>query len=191
MSEPLIKWRNKSSVRAAVGRWPEIFEREIIAFLEVSALKLAGRTADLAPVGIGAGGNLANSIVAQRPAPIANGWQVHYGTSVEYAEVIEYGRTPGSAMPPVDELARWVWLKGPQLGFAFETEEEAAEIALNIARKIAKYGFASGPVPGVNGGTAWAMFRRAREEMYDEIRRDMLAMRRKIAAECNASLGAA
>ncbi len=191
MSEPLIRWRNKTSVRAAVNRWPDIFERNIVAFLELAALKLAGRTADLAPTGIGVGGNLATSIVAMRPVPTGNGWMIFYGTSVEYAEVIEYGRTPGSAMPPVDELARWVWLKGPQLGFEFETEEEAAEIAYRIARKIAKYGFASGPVAGKNGGTAWAMFERAREEMYPEIRRDMLAMRRQIVKECTEALGAA
>lgn len=180
----MFEWTNRTEVLAALARWPDIFGEEITNTLEKAALLLVGKTADLAPVGIGAGGNLANSIAAGRPVAVAGGWEITYGTTVEHAEAIEYGRTPGSAMPPVDEIARWVWLKGPQIGLQFDTEEQARGLAFVIARNIARRGFSSGPVTGDSGGTAWAMFRRAKTYMMNDIRQGWLDCQRRISLRC-------
>lgn len=184
MPDFVINWANEDEVKLAVKTWPHIFEEEILASLQYAAEILVGKTADLAPVGTGASGGLAASIAADRPTPVSGGWRVAYGTPVEHAETIEYGRRPGAAMPPVSELTRWLWIKGPALGFQFETEEEAEAIALNIARKIAARGFSSGPVSGDHGGTAWAMFRRGQTYAKSEVDEVFRQCQERIAFRC-------
>lgn len=58
-----------------------------------------------------------------------------------YASVIEEGRRPGSKMPPIDEIARWVLRKGLVKGRRGVAREKAARgIAFVIARGIARKG---------------------------------------------------
>jgi hypothetical protein len=185
MSDFSINWKNEAEIKRAVRRWLEIFAEEIVGTLEYVAEILVGKTADLTPVGTGGAGNLASSIGADRPTATSEGWIVAYGTTADHAEPIEYGRTPGSTMPPVEEITRWLWLKGPSLGFVFETEEEAEQIAFNIARKIAARGFTSGPVTGKSGGTAWAMFQRGQVQARSEVDEAFRACRERIARRCS------
>ena len=183
-----IDWTNEASILKAIKEVPGIFGSEVPTFLEHAAAILVGKTADLAPTGTGAAGGLATSILYDRPTAGSDGWKIRYGTDAEHAEPIEYGRTPGSSPPPVEEITRWLWLKGPGMGFEFEDEEDSAGIAYLMARKIGKEGFASGPVAGINGGTAWAMFSRGRKEAKDEVDQAADDCRRRIEKRINERL---
>lgn len=163
-----IDWTNKKQILGLLKKFPDIFEQESLFALNYVAEMAVAKTVEFAPVGSGDGGNLQSTIGHEAPWATAGGWVVEWGTPVEHAEVIEYGRSPGSAMPPVEEITAWVWAKRRVLGFDIEEEEDAVPIALNIARRIAARGFASGPVEGLNGGTAWAMFSRAVKELETE-----------------------
>ena len=155
----MINWDNKEEVQAAAATFPNIFAFEIASALEEAAAVIVGRVADATPVGTGgSGGNLANSIAAGRPEKTENGHRIEWGTMMPHAPAIEYGRRPGAQMPPVEDIARWLWIKGPAMGFDITDEEDAMRIAFVVARKIGRKGFTSGPYAGQNGGTAWKMF---------------------------------
>lgn len=57
------------------------------------------------------------------------------GSSLPYGIVVEFGRTPGKAMPPIAALLPWVKLK-----FGIADESEAKGMAFAVARNIAKEG---------------------------------------------------
>lgn len=179
--DSMFDWKNKEELLRLVAKWPDIVSEEVVATLDYVGAVLVGKTSDLAPAGSGSAGGLHNSIHHNRPEPLPTGWIVTYGTTVEHAEVIENGRTPGSAMPPIEDIARWAYTKFSQLGIELktftkgeragqtETDEEAAtRVAWGIANSIAKNGFSSGPVAGDTGGTAWKMFARGIEEAKAE-----------------------
>lgn len=73
---------------------------------------------------------------------IPNGARVY--SKAPYAAVIESGRRPGSRMPPVDVIARWVRRKGLLGGKGGRSSPRAErQAAFMIARAIARRG-----VPG-------------------------------------------
>lgn len=183
-----IVFKNQATVRAAFRRFPQIFESEILAALELAAMVLVGRTAELAPKGTGeGGGNLYSSIAHDPPHAFGASWRVTYGTALAHGEVIEYGRRPGATRPPTLEIARWIWLKRSNFP-GVETEEDAQRVAFVVARNIGKHGFRSGPKTGREGGTAWGMFEQAREEKKDEVREILRQARHRIARRVNAEL---
>jgi hypothetical protein len=57
-----------------------------------------------------------------------------------YAAIIEAGRRPGAAMPPVDALTDWVIRKRLVKGRGIKARAEARGVAFVIARKIAERG---------------------------------------------------
>lgn len=176
-----IVFKNRETVRAAFKRFPSIFQEEFINALELAAMILVARTAELAPKGTGeGGGNLYASIAHDQPVAQAGSWRVAYGTPKAHAEAIEYGRKPGSTPPPVMEIARWVWIKRANFD-GVETEEDAMSLAFAISKSIGKRGFKSGPKTAANGGTAWGMFEQAKHDKMDEVKAAMQGARRRIA----------
>lgn len=62
-----------------------------------------------------------------------------------YADVIEYGRTPGRTQPPVEPIIQWMKIKGIRLRnsrgeFVKGSEADIRRAAFNIARSIGKRG---------------------------------------------------
>jgi hypothetical protein len=86
------------------------------------------------PSGIGQGGavNTGNYLRRWRAMRQANGASVYNPTP--YAGVIELGRRPGSRMPPVGIIARWIQRR---LSVSIEVARQSAFI---IARAIAERG---------------------------------------------------
>lgn len=86
------------------------------------------------PAGVSGEGGLRGSIAGE---VVTMGQEVRgtVGTPLEYGKVIEYGRRPGKAMPPVAPIALWARRK---LGVS---EEESRGVGFVIARKIAVEGF--------------------------------------------------
>ena len=131
---------------AGLRRFPDIFADEYQAHLQLMAEIMVSEMVELMPTGTGDSqwGHLANSFQAGDPVPGANGWSVAIGTPAEYASVIDEGRKPGGKMPPVSEIANWVWHRR-YLFDDIKTEKDAARLAFAIARKIAERGFKDRP----------------------------------------------
>jgi len=151
---PTIEWTNRASVMSGLDRYPEIFREEFTHALELSAELIIGATVTGTPV---SDGILAGSIHHMGAYPIAEGYAIGIGDNVEYGEVIEYGRRPGSRMPPSEALLPWVWAHR-QYFSDVETEEDAKGIAFVVARKIATSGFSSAPD---GPGKGWGMYEKA------------------------------
>lgn len=79
-----------------------------------------------------------------------------------YAGVIEFGRRPGSRVPPIKAIAKWAQRK---LGL---TEEEAKQAAYPIAKSIARKGIEGRPIVGP---LVPAIAKMIAEEINFEIRR--------------------
>jgi hypothetical protein len=111
-------------------------------YFSLALAELAGRISDAAPVGVS--GNLAQSFGGS-----AFGGTEVAGSSIEtlrgrvfsslpYAIVIDQGRRPGAAMPPIDAIQLWVErVMGIPAGF---DDNESEQVAWAIAKSIAKKG---------------------------------------------------
>ena len=182
-----LVWTNQASVLAALESFPDIFEDELKHALEVAADILVGAVREAAP---SSSGTLASLINHQGVDRTTMGYNVKIGDPTEYGEAIEYGRHPGSKMPPVfaltgnfEQLDQWVW-SHRQYFDDVETEEDASEIAYLIALKIARNGFASAPD---GPGKGWGMYSKAADPNGDAVRQVMqvlAAARRNIEARC-------
>jgi hypothetical protein len=182
MSSKPIDWSNEKQVRAAVKRFPEIFEVEIRRGLVGMSDLLVGTIVELTPSGVGDGawGHLSNSIQGGEPVRTQQGWKVEIGSPAEYVDVIEHGRTPGATPPPVDPIAKWVW--GRRYLFPeVKTEEDALKIAYPIAKAIGKRGFASA---AQGQGKGWGMFAEAVKKDMTQINQLAAAIRERIAMLC-------
>jgi hypothetical protein len=156
-----INWQNESSVLRAFAAYPGIFDAEIRHALELCANLLVGAVREKTPSSDGTLASLIDYSPVQRTA---TGYQVDIGDPTEYGEAIEYGRKPGSRMPPVfaltnnfEQLDQWVW-SHRQYFDDVEDETDAAQVAYLIARKIASRGFASAPD---GPGKGWGMYAKA------------------------------
>ncbi len=157
----MIDWTNKQEVLIGLDRWPDIFADGFRSILSALGELAASKAAELAPVGAGSSptGHLSNSIQSGEPYPYRTGWAVDFGTPAVYGAVIEYGRRPGSRMPPIQAIADWVWQtrhRFPEV----QDEDDARRIAYPIAKAIAKKGFANAPD---GPGKGWGMRRRGGE----------------------------
>lgn len=159
-----IEWTNHASIVAAFGQYPKIFDDEIERAMNIAAQILVGAVREKTP---GRDGVLRSLIDANAAVRVPNGWSVGIGDPTEYGETIEYGRKPGSAMPPVfaltgkaEGLDLWVW-NHRDLFDDVQTEEDAAGVAFAIARKIAARGFATAPD---GPGKGWGMYQKAADE---------------------------
>jgi phage gpG-like protein len=88
-----------------------VITRNVGMALTESAIKVQGRAQELAPVDTG---RLKQSIT-YRVTPS----EAVVGTNVTYAATMEYGRAPGSAMPPAGSLLGWMQRHGiePELEY--------------------------------------------------------------------------
>ena len=156
-----INWQNEGSVLRAFAQFPGIFDAEIRTALEIAASVVVGAVRENTPSGDGTLSSLIDHSPVQRST---TGYQVDIGDPTEYGETIEYGRKPGSRMPPVfaltnnfEQLDQWVWAHR-QYFDDIEDEADAASVAYLIARKIATRGFAN---PPDGPGKGWGMYQKA------------------------------
>ncbi len=105
------------------------------------------------PAGVGGAAGLRGSIFGET-VKNKNGITGIVGSPLEYADVIEYGRKPGSRIPPIQPIALWAEKK---LGLS---RQQAIQAAFPIARKIAIFGFKTWP----NGAR---MFEKGWEKVED------------------------
>jgi len=110
---------------------------------DLALQEIAGHISDEAPVGVS--GHLAQSWGAT-PATADGGIEVTGSTlgslegrvfsNLPYAIVIDQGRAPGRAMPPIDAIMLWAErVLGIRDSDDFELEDAAWAIAMSIARK--------------------------------------------------------
>ena len=182
-----INWQNESSVLRAFAQFPGIFDAEIRTALEIAASVVVGAVREKTPSSDGVLASLIDHSPVQRTA---TGYQVDIGDPTEYGEAIEYGRKPGSKMPPVfaltnnfEQLDQWVWAHR-QYFDGVEDETDAAQVAYLIARKIASRGFASAPD---GPGKGWGMYAKAAAAggaAETQVEQILEAARTRIARRC-------
>ena len=125
---------NISDLRVLAKKYPETVRRETEAVMDLIVRRLEGEVVKRTPAGVGGAAGLKGSIHGE---VMAYGSSVTgtVGTPLEYGEVVEKGRRPGKAMPPVTPIALWVQRK---LGVS---ADEARGVGFAIARKISIEGF--------------------------------------------------
>jgi len=166
----VIKWEDKEALLSTIRKFPDVFAEGFQAIL-IAVVEVANsKASELAPVGGGGGpgGHLANSFGHGEPYPTTTGWAIDFGTPVEYGEVIENGRSPGSTPPPIREIAQWIW----ETRYRFpsvKTEDDAIALAYPIARSIGKKGFSTAPD---GPGKGWGML--AKGSAYAEGKADKI-----------------
>ena len=121
-------------IRKVAQRWPEETSREMDRTMDRIVRRLEGEIAKRTPAGVGGSAGLRGSIAGevQTMGRTVTGT---VGTPLEYGEVVELGRRPGKAFPPVDPIALWARRK---LGVS---DEKSRGVGFAIARKIAIHGF--------------------------------------------------
>lgn len=125
---------NVAQLQKLAARFPEAARAEMIAGLKVVAARTEKTMVEKTPRGVSAQGGLAGSIHGD-VVPYGQGYAARIGTPLEYGKVIEMGRRPGKARPPIEPIALWAVRK---LGVS---RAEARGVAFAIARKIAVKGF--------------------------------------------------
>jgi len=81
------------------------------------------------------------------------GWKVKddtvfVGTNMPYAPVMEFGRTPGGKMPPIEAIEKWCKFRGIP-------EEAVWAVAKSIAVKGIKVGTVEAPLQTPSGFRPW------------------------------------
>lgn len=173
-----IDWADRATVLAAVQAYPAIVAEEIRAAMSIAGDLVVAAVIDKSPV---SDGTFTSSISASEPLAGPYGWTVDVGDNCNYGEVLEYGRKPGSRMPPVSALTPWVWSHRRYFP-GVETEAQAEGVALNIARKIAARGFAP---PHQDG---WKMYQQAADDSgpaAKQVRSVFKAARNRIVRRCD------
>jgi len=125
---------NLTELRELAKKYPKIVEDETVSTLTRIVTRMESETVERTPAGVGGAAGLRGSVhggVMRQGKSFRGFW----GTPLEYGEVIEEGRRPGKAMPPVHPIALWARSK---LGVP---TDEAESAGFAIARKIAVYGF--------------------------------------------------
>lgn len=154
--DAIIQWENRDSVLAAWRRAPTIFREEFVAAVEGMGEILVGAVKQRFPSSDGVS---VATVTRTDAIPTPGGVVVHIGDSCPFGEVLELGRSPGSAPPPSADLIPWVYSHRDYFGI--ETEEDAAGLAFVIARNIGRHGFKSAPD---GPGRGWGMYRKAADQ---------------------------
>jgi len=132
MTDGLVLDIDLTGLEAAVAElesFPALLGRELTTAMESSLQTLEREVASRTPVNTGQlRSSIGHSIVSPFPDLVGQ-----VGTPKEYGIVMEYGRKPGSRMPPVDAIQYWV-VRKLQLS-ADEAESAAWAIAKSIAKK--------------------------------------------------------
>lgn len=130
----------QASCTIAIGRirelakaYPVITRQETEAVLGVITARLEAEVARRTPTGVGGEAGLRGSIHGEVTAAAGTVTGV-VGTPLEYGEVVELGRRPGT-FPPRAPIELWVRRK---LGVP---AAEARSVSFLVARKIARRGF--------------------------------------------------
>jgi len=121
-------------IRKLVKRWPDETREEMRVTMDRIVRRLEAEIVKRTPAGIGGSAGLRGSIAGE-VATLGRVVTGTVGTPLEYGEVVEMGRRPGKAFPPVDPIALWARRK---LGVS---EKESRGVGFAIARKIAIHGF--------------------------------------------------
>lgn len=173
-----IEWTDRTSVLAAVAAYGDIVRQEVFQALSVAGDLVVAGVIEKSPV---SDGTFTSSISATDPHyDSLAGWGVDVGDNCNYGEVLENGREPGSRMPPVEPLTMWV-ISHLRFFPGVETEEQAEGVALNIARKIAKRGFAP---PHTDGWKMYYLAARDGGRVVGQVESVFARAARKIAARC-------
>lgn len=118
------------AVQADIAAFPGILGRELTTAME-SALQTTEReVAQRTPVNTG---QLRSSITHSVLIPFPN-LTGSVGTPLEYGITMEYGRKPGSRMPPVAAIAYWLYRKKIVTDYR-EIRSAAWAVAKSIAKK--------------------------------------------------------
>jgi len=125
---------NITEVRELARRYPELVRQESRRVMDLIVRRLEKDVVEGTPKGVGGQAGLAGSTQGE---VVMFGQSVRgmVGQPLEYGEVVELGRRPGKAMPPVEPIALWARSK---LGVP---ADEAKSVGFAIARKIAEKGF--------------------------------------------------
>lgn len=126
---------NLTELRKLAKRYPEITLDETEKVLNKVVRRLEKEVVERTPGGVGGDAGLRGSIhgeIVSFGIPM----KAQVGTPLEYGEVIEYGRRPGKAMPPVEPIAKWA-----RSILGITDAKEARSVGFAIARKIAVEGF--------------------------------------------------
>jgi hypothetical protein len=145
-----MKITSKISIKEILDlakKYPKIVRQEVLKTMEIVTARLEKEVVERTPMGVGGAAGLAGSVFGEVRS---FGKKVTgiVGTPLEYGEVVEMGRRPGRAMPPVGPIALWAQRI---LGVP---ENESRSVGFAIARKIA--------VKGTKGAR---MFERAWQHM--------------------------
>jgi len=126
---------NLTDLRDLARRFPGAVRSESETTLDRIVRRLEAEAGQRTPKGVGGGAGLAGSIAGE---VMMMGKSVVgiVGTPLEYGEVVEMGRRPNRAMPPIAPIQRWVRSK---LGISGEKEQRS--VAYAIALTIAREGF--------------------------------------------------
>ena len=126
---------NLTEIRKLAKRYPEITLQETEKVLDKVVRRLEKEVAERTPAGVGGDAGLRGSIHGE---VVSFGMPVKavVGTPLKYGEVIEHGRRPGKAMPPVEPIAKWA-----RSILGITDAKEARSVGFAIARKIAVKGF--------------------------------------------------
>ena len=124
-----------TDIRSLANRYPEITLDETEKVLDTVVRRLEKEVVERTPAGVGGDAGLRGSIhgeVVSFGMPV----KAQVGTPLEYGEVVEHGRRPGKAMPPVEPIAQWA-----RSILGITDAKEARSVGFAIARKIAVKGF--------------------------------------------------
>lgn len=127
---------NSDTLRRLSADYPMIAGEEISRALSLIAAKLESDVVQGTPAGVGGQAGLRGSIFGEVRKTGSKMIAV-VGTPLKYGEVIELGRRPGSAFPPLDAIELWLRRK---VGLS---PRDAHIAAYPVARRIALYGFKS------------------------------------------------
>ena len=119
-----------AELEAAWQKAPELVREELTQAMDESLIALQGSVQQFTPQG--ATELLAPSIIAQPAEALADQVIGVVGTSLNYAQAVEFGTKPH--FPPVEALEAWVEKRLGAKG------KEIRSIAFLVARKIAAHG---------------------------------------------------
>ena len=122
------------AIRKLARDFPDVTREETEPTMHLVVARLEALVVRATPTGVGGEAGLRGSIAGE-VARMGKTVMGTVGTPLEYGQVVELGRRPGKAMPPVDPIALWARRK---LGVS---EEESKGVGFAIARKIAIKGF--------------------------------------------------
>ena len=125
---------NITELRRLAKKYPEAVRKESETVMDLIVRRLESEVVKRTPVGVGGNAGLRGSIHGE-VAAYGKSVTGTVGTPFEYGEVVEKGRRPGKAMPPVSPIALWAQRK---LGVS---ADEAQGVGFAIARKISIEGF--------------------------------------------------